>query len=290
MKNTIYKTTFALAAVVLSLTSCVKDELYDTPHPDHGKVTLTTDWSARGEGIAVPERWTMNIGDYTGEETAATHAPDHLFTPGSYTLSAYNQPEGIALSGTTATVAADTEHEGCIDSQPGWLFTSVQNITIEKDCDHAFTAPMRQQVRRLTLVIDPTGDTKERITAITATLGGAAGTLDFATQTHGTPSDIPLTFTKITEGEDAGKWTATVRLLGIAGEQQKLTGTLTFADGNPQPVSLESDLTTSLAEFNNGKTEPLTLDGTVAETPTEAGVTTTIDDWDEVKGDPVEAM
>lgn len=290
MKNTIYKMTLALTAIVLSLTSCVKDDLYDTPHPDHGKVAVTADWTARGEGIAVPEEWTVVMGDYTGEETAATHAPDHLFHPGSYTLSAYNRPEGIALSGTTATVAADTEHEGCIDGQPGWLFTSIQTVTIEKDRDHTFTAPMRQQVRRLTLVIEPTGDARERITAITATLGGTAATLDFATQTHGTPSDIALTFTKITEGENAGKWTATVRLLGIAGERQKLTGTLTFADGNPQPVSLESDLTTSLAEFNNGKTEPLTLGGTVAETPTEAGVTATIDDWDEVKGDPVEAM
>lgn len=289
MKNTIYKMTLALTAIVLSLTSCVKDDLYDTPHPDHGKVAVTADWTARGEGIAVPEKWTVAIGDYTGEETTATHAPGHLFTPGSYTLSAYNLPEGIALSGTTATVAADTEHEGCIDGQPGWLFTSVQNITIEHDRDHTFTAPMRQQVRRLTLVIDPTGDAKERITAITATLGGAAGTLDFATQTHGTPSDIPLTFTKITEGEDAGKWTATVRLLGIAGERQKLTGILTFADGNPQPVSLESDLTTSLAEFNNGKTEPLTLGGTVAETPIEAGVEATIAGWEQVNGGDVSA-
>ena len=276
MKNTIYKMTLALTAIVLSLTSCVKDDLYDTPHPDHGKVAVTADWTARGEGIAVPEEWTVAIGDYTGEETTATHAPDYLFKPGEYRITAYNPVGDITVSGTTATVAVS---DGFISGVPGWLFTHVQEVAIEKDTDHEFTARMQQQVRRLTLVIDPTGDAKERITAITATLGGAAGTLDFATQTHGTPSDIPLTFTKITEGEDAGKWTATVRLLGIAGEQQKLTGILTFADGNPRPVSLESDLTASLAEFNNGKTEPLTLGGTVAETPTEAGVTATIDDW-----------
>ena len=30
--------------------------------------------------------------DYTGTETAATHAPDHLFAPGSYTLAVWNPP------------------------------------------------------------------------------------------------------------------------------------------------------------------------------------------------------
>lgn len=287
MKNTIYRMTFALAAVVLLLTSCVKDELYDTPHPDHGKVTLTTDWTARGEGIAVPEKWTVAIGDYTGEETTATHAPDHLFKPGEYRITAYNPAGDITVSGTTATVAVS---DGFISGVPGWLFTHVQEVAIEHDRDHAFTAPMQQQVRRLTLVIDPTGDAKERIERIEGTLSGVAGTFDLVTGEHGTPSDVRLRFTKITEGEDAGKWTATVRLLGIAGEQQKLTGILTFADGNPQPVSLESDLTVSLAQFNSEKTRPLTLGGTVAETPTEAGVEATIADWDEVKGDPVEAM
>ena len=31
---------------VLLLASCdVKDPIYNTPHPDHGMITLTTDWS-----------------------------------------------------------------------------------------------------------------------------------------------------------------------------------------------------------------------------------------------------
>lgn len=266
-----------VAALLLS--SCVKDELYDTPHPDHGKAAVTADWTDRGEDIPVPEKWTISIGDYTGEETAATHAPDCLFEPGDYTLAAYNRPEGITISGTTATVAADPDNTGCIARHPEWFFTSVQQVTIEKDRDHEFTAPMRQQVRELTLVIEPTGDAKERITAITGTLGGAAGSLDFATDTHSLSSDIALTFTKITEGTDAGKWTATVRLLGIAGERQTLTGTIVFADDNPLPVTLESDLTESLAEFNTEKNTPFTLGGTIAETPTEGGFSATITDW-----------
>ena len=35
-----------LGAVTI-LTSCVKDDLYDTPHPDRGAVVVTTDWSGK---------------------------------------------------------------------------------------------------------------------------------------------------------------------------------------------------------------------------------------------------
>ena len=269
------------------LASCVEDELHDTPHPDTGSIAVTADWTQRGEGVDVPASWTVAIGDYTGEETGTVHAPDRLFPPGSYTLAAYNIPEGITVSGTTATVAADGSF---ITSAPGWLFTSVQEVAIEADTDYSLTAVMRQQVHQLTLVIEPTGDAADRIESIGGTLSGAAGTLDFATGTHGTPSEVELRFTKITAGDDAGKWTATVRLLGIAGDTQRLTATLTYTDGNPQPTSLESDLTAFLDGFNGDKDTPLTLGGTVVEPPTGAGVTATIDDWQTVTGDPVEAM
>ena len=275
------------AALTLAATSCVKDELHDTPHPDYGKITVTADWSDRGGGVDIPAEWTVTMGDYTGTETGATHSPDYLFKPGGYTLAAYNIPEGITISGTTAAVnAADG---GCIVNTPGWLFSSVQEVATEADTDYSLTAVMRQQVRELTLVIEPAGDAAERIESIVGTLSGAAGTLDFATGTYGTPSEVELRFTKITKGDDAGKWMATVRLLGIAGNLQRLTATLTYTDGNPQPTALESDLTTALDGFNDGKTAPLTLGGTIAETPGEAGFTGEITDWETVDGGGVDA-
>ena len=283
--NSIYKTSLLAAALLLSATSCVKDELHDTPHPDTGKITVTANWNDRGEDVSIPAQWTMTMGDYAGAETGATHAPDYLFAPGSYTLAAYNIPENITISGTTATVAPDSkvrvgQKEGfqglqvpfsatLISNAPGWLFTSVQEVTIEADTDYELTAVMHQQVRQLTLVIEPTGDAADRIESIEGSLSGAAGTLDFATGTYGAASEVALHFTKITEGEDAGKWTATMRLLGIAGDTQRLTATLTYADGNPADTGLESDLTEALADFNADKTVPLTLGGTIAETPEE---------------------
>ena len=286
MTTTRYTTTILTLALLLTLGGCVKDELHDTPHPDTGKVTVTADWADRGEGVDIPTEWTVTMGDYTGTETGATHSPDYLFNPGSYTLAVYNPADGITVSGTTATVAAAG---GFIVNTPGWLFTSVQEVAIEADTDYSLTAAMRQQVRLLTLVIEPTGDAADRIETIEGTLSGAAGTLDFATGTHGTPSEVELHFTKITDGDDAGKWMATVRLLGIAGDAQRLTATLTYTDGNPQPTSLNSDLTATLDGFNDGKTAPLTLGGTIAETPGEAGFTGEITDWETVDGGGVDA-
>lgn len=291
--NAVRKTDFlryvpvAIFAAMMSLTSCVKDKLFDTPHPDHGKVAVTADWTARGEGIAVPEKWTVNIGDYTGEETTATHAPDDLFAPGEYRIIAYNPVEDIAVSGTTASVASAGGRGGFISGTPGVLFTHVQDITIEKDKEHAFTAAMCQQTGSLTLMIEPTGDAAGRIERIEGSLSGVAGTMDFATGTYGAPSEVALHFTKITEGEHAGKWTATVWLLGVTGGVQQLSATITYTDGNPRPTALESDLTSALEGFNGGKTEALTLGGSVVETPTEGGFSATITDWEIAEKDNV---
>ena len=274
MKTARYIPILAAAAAALLAASCVKDTLYDTPHPDYGKIAVTADWSVRGEGIDIPATWTVTMGDYTGTETSATHAPDHLFAPGSYTLVVWNPAEGITVSGTTATIAAATGNragtDAFVDNAPGWFFTYTEQVSIEKDKDYPLTAAMKQQVRELTLVIEPTGDAAGRITEIVAHLTGAAGTLDFATDTYGAASNVVLPFTKITEGDDAGKWKATVRLLGVTGTEQLLTGEIRYAEGNPQPTTLKSDLTEALKEFNTKKPEPMTLGGTLVETPEEA--------------------
>lgn len=287
--NSIYKTSLLTAALLLAATSCVKDELHNTPHPDTGKITVTAAWTDRGDGVDIPAEWTVTMSDYTGTETGESHAPDYLFNPGSYTLAAYNTPEDITISGTTATVAPETGNGTYISNAPGWLLTSVQEVTVVADTDYELTAAMHQQVRQLTLVIEPTGDAADRVERIEGSLSGAAGTLDFATGTYGAASDVALHFTKITEGSDAGKWTVTVRLLGIAGDTQRLTATLTYAEGNPADTGLESDLTEALADFNSDKTVPLTLGGTIAETPTEAGVEAGITDWEKIDGGGVDA-
>ena len=68
--NSIYKTSLLTAALLLAATSCVKDELHDTPHPDTGKITVTADWTDRGDGVDIPAEWTVTMGDYTGNPCA----------------------------------------------------------------------------------------------------------------------------------------------------------------------------------------------------------------------------
>lgn len=268
---------YIIGMAALTLTGCVKDELFDTPHPGKGSITVTADWNARGEGIAIPQSWNLSMGDYHGTETAATHAPEHLFEPGSYSLVAWNPATDISVSGTTASVTSTAD--GCISGELGWLFTSVQEVTIEADRDHAFTAAMQQQVRQLTLTIRFTGDAAERVKGISGRLSGVAGTMDFASDTYGAPSSVALNFTKITQGENAGAWTATVRLLGITGESQQLTGGITYAGDNLPSTPIASDMTALLAGLNDNNTVPLSL-ACDLETPTQAGVTATIIDWE----------
>lgn len=268
---------YIIGMAALTLTGCVKDELFDTPHPGKGRITVTADWSARGEGIAIPQSWNLSMGDYHGTETAATHAPDHLFEPGCYSLVAWNPATDISVSGTSASVTSTAD--GCISGELGWLFTSVQEVTIEADRDHAFTATMQQQVRQLTLTIRLTGDAAERVEGISGRLSGVAGTMDFASDTYGAPSSVALNFTKITQGENAGAWTATVRLLGITGESQQLTGGITYAGDNLPSTPIASDMTALLAGLNDNNTVPLSL-ACDLETPTQAGVTAIIIDWE----------
>ena len=54
-------------------------------------------------------------------------------------------------------------------------------------------------------------------------------------------------------------------------------------------VGSRKDLSTALADFNADKTVPLTLGGTIAETPTEAGVEAGITGWETIDGGGVDA-
>ena len=264
MKPTRYIPILAAAAPALLTASCVKDTLYNTPHPNHGKITVTADWSARGEGIDIPATWTLSMGDYTGTETAATHAPDHLFAPGSYTLVAWNPAEGITVSGTTATVApaSGSQTTGTfIDNAPGWFFTHTEQVTIEKDTDYPFTAAMKQRVRELQLELEVTQGRPELIQSVTATLSGIAGIFDMEKgQTIGEPTSTVFSFTR-----DGSRLTADARLLGTMGAVQTMVLDIVFVDGG-RTQRTEVDLTEAMKDFNDDMTTAYRVTGTL-ETP-----------------------
>lgn len=284
MNKTIYITTFALAAVMLSLTSCVKDDLYNTPHPDKGAVTVAADWSDRSEACPVPTEYSlwhtccMAAGAYTLPGGAEKCLPE-LFEPGGHTLVACNAADKIGVSGLTATVAA---RDGGIAPLPGYLLTAAQQIAVVRDDTVRVVLAMRQRVRDLHIELTVTEGDPERIASIEGTLSGIAGSFDLAAQqTAGSAQSTSPSFTRAGD-----RITADARLLGTAGDKQMLTLEITFTDGRMQTT--ESDLTELLSGFDeDGMTEPLTVRGNLL-TPIEAGFTATVTDWEVGEREDVE--
>lgn len=123
------------AAGLLLLNSCVKDELYKTPHPDKGRITITADWSHRSTDCPLPEEYVLlhSCCEGTALKAPADREFCHpsLFEPNSHTLIAWNEADRITIDHTTAHI--NTVERGLLESLPGYLLTETQNINVIKD-------------------------------------------------------------------------------------------------------------------------------------------------------------
>ncbi len=292
--NTVRKTDFlrhvpvAIFAVAMSLTSCVKDDLYDTPHPSKGVIIVTTDWSGKDAEANIPQAYTLRIGEKEQSVSATTNVFDALLAPDSYGLTIYNTPEGISINGNTATVdgiSDVTRAASSIEPQPDYLFASYQEINVTADDTLRITAPMRQLVRSLNLELTATEGDYNRVQSATATLDGVATAVDITTGTLAdTPAQTTTAFT-----QDGGTFTLHFRLLGIVPTAvQTLTVSILFTDGHTQTVV--SDLTGQLDGFNSGGTAtvPVKLTGDLR-LHVEAGFSATITDWQQADGGNTDA-
>ncbi len=261
------------------LASCVKDELHDTPHPDQGVVSVSVDYPQGAEE-----------GDYTVEVDGkpldeGDNASDPL-TPGEHTVLVYNTPEGFTVTDGIAYVErvdGTRALTDLIDPLPETLYSGTKTVTVVADDTLHLDLSVAQRTRDLRLELTVTEGDPERITAITGTLSGVAGAYDLRSETlYGEAVSTRPAFTR-----SGGKVVADLRLLGTMGEAQVLTLRLSFLNGNPQDITIESDLTEQLAGFNLG-TGTITLDGEL-HTPTEAGVEAAIMDWKVVDGGSVDA-
>jgi hypothetical protein len=277
-----------VAAGVL-LASCVKDELYNTPHPDKGAVLVTTDWTGCSSDAVLPADYILRIGSEEQTVKGETNVFKSLFLPETQSLLVYHQAEGVTVSGTTATV--NTLEDGTLNPMPGFLFSASKELEIQKDDTLKVTVPMMQRIRTLALTLKLKPGDEQLITETAATLTGIASSVDLATGslTAAEGKTVVPIFTMGTGGGETRAsgdpiLTASLRLPGVmTGEKQELTLAVTLTDGTVQNVV--TDLTQALKNFGSGKMEPLVLDATLMLPDVEgdaAEVSATISDWNVV--------
>ena len=280
MKTLRYIGVAAGVAALLWGTSCVKDTLCNTPHPEHGVIRLSlvgmldqTAYTASVEGTAVAV-----------EGTEFTHPT--LLEPGDHRVTVYTPSEGYVLEGLTARVASvdgsasiTRADERVILSMPDYLHTGSQLVTVAADDTTEVEMPLGHRARDLRLELEVTEGRPELIQSVTGTLSGIAGAFDMeAEQTTGEPVATVFAFTR-----EGSKLTADVRLLGTMGGLQTLELYIVFTDGG-RTQHTEVNLTEALADFNSDMTTTYRVSGTL-ETPVGMEeVSTEITGWETVEG------
>lgn len=260
MRKTIYTVRYCVAAaLLLAATSCVKDELHDTPHPDRGAVTVSL------TGLAADGEYVLDIDGQTADITGSPFTFPDLLTPGTYSLVVYNRAEGFTFDGRMAQVHTEdgkTRADGAsIIPLPGYLKTASREITVTADDTLHLTPAPQQRVRDLHIEFTVTQGRPELIQTVTATLSGIAGIFDMEKgQTIGEPASTVFSFTR-----DGSKLTADLRLLGTMGDVQTLVLDIVFTDGG-RTQHTEVELTEAMKEFNGDMTTAYRVTGTL-ETP-----------------------
>lgn len=280
----------AIFAVATSLVGCVKDELYDTPHPDKAAVVITTDWVDALDETDVPAAYNIGMdGDEAAKTQEATTVYPGLLAPGKHSVFVYNEPQGMTISGTTASVKRLSD--GTLEPMPDYLFSATTEFEAPADDTVHVAVPMVRRLCPITLNLSLEDGNTEDIASITATLGGMAASVDLRTGMTGRENatvtlDIKQQAKTKARAYTEGRLEMRCRVVGInSQERQVLTVKVVMADGHVQDI--ESDLSDRLKDLNTGM-EPIELTGMV-EAPQDGHFSGSITDWTDVTGDPVEA-
>lgn len=258
--------------LLLPITACnIDDALYNTPHPDKGAVTVTT---------GCPDMHRLMINETTVTVRGETNVFPALLNEATYTLAAFNMPEGMTATG--GVVSVNTLSDGTLTPQPGELRSNVMQIDVAKDDTLRVSLPLQQRTRRLTLKMTTEGGDASIIASTDAALTGIAPAINVSTnRLTGAPATVKPFFTLAD-----GVLTAEVNLIGVfPDEKQMFTITITATDGQQQ--ILKQDLSEVFATFNQS-TEPLTL-GAKLELMLDASFGFNITDWTEGRSGTADA-
>ena len=277
--------------VALMLTSCVKDDIDNTPNPSQGAIVITTDWSSRADQAVQPVSYTLRVSGQSGQSDEQpvkgnTNIFHSLLAPAAYELLVYNTPEAITVTGDVATIASTDENN--IEALPGYLFSATQTLDVVKDDTLFVTVGMLQHIRQLTLVLKLKEGDHDRITSLNATLSGIASSINLATGAWVSPTGVSLSpvFEKTEEKDGTPTLTATIRLLGsIAEEKQDLS--IAVALNNQSVYTIKTDLTEVLQKCFDGSMTPLVL-GANFDLPSQGDFSGNINSWNSVEGGHVD--
>lgn len=272
--------TLLIGMAAIALTSCVKDQLYDTPHPDTGGLTVTTDWSSKSNEATIPDTYILMIGDIMQTVSGETNRFEQLLAPGAHNLTAFNIPEGMSLSGSIMSV--NTLSDGLIESMPENLYIANRLFDIAADSELEITVPMLQYTRRLEIVLTVQEGQYERVANANATLSGICGAIDILSEQRSAIAQS----TNSAVLQDGNKFHLAYNLLGIIpSEKQTLKIDISFTNGDTQTI--ESDLTSLLTDYHN-EVSTLKLAGDLF-LPLEGSFSGVISGWEVANGGNTDA-
>lgn len=286
-----------MGTALILASSCVKDTLYNTPHPEKGAVTVQLDWSGISPELPAPDSYVLNIDGDEQTVSGTVNTFDQLTEPGSHTLLVYNRPEGISFSGDVASVnevgraeravmgraTADVADIVRIEPMPGYLFASSHTINVQADDTLKLPITPQQYVRLVEMDLKVTEGDYERVTAVVATLGGVERSVNIRTgERLGVPATTRTTFLR-----GGNRCSGSFRLLGILpSQQQTLTVDLTLSNGETHRIV--SDLSGQMKDFNSG-IAPLKLTGDLR-LPLGGGLEGSIEGWQQADGGNTDAQ
>lgn len=270
MKRQLYNAITIVAAAALSLTSCVKDDLHNTPNPDKGSVIVAPDWSDALAVADIPPTYILAVDGGEAKPAAGESAAfPELLTPGQHQLLVYNQPQGITINATTARI--DKLADGTATPLPGYLFSAIKSFTVVADSEQTIAVPMKRLICPVAIILTLDGDNVGAIADVKASLSGLAGSVDLQSgKIDGSVAmNLPVERT-------ANLITLRCRTFGPgSSDKQTLTVTVTMADGHTETAV--SDLTFALKDLQT-QMAPIEIKGSLT-APQDGHFVGTITDW-----------
>ncbi len=266
---------FTMVLVALTAVGCYKSEL-----KNKGELTLEISLPSLPDypsGADISENFSAIISGEQYDVDGSTLALGEVES-GEYSLYVYNNATSITMDGFTAKIASSG---GVAEDQIGVLFFGKQLVTVTAADIISSDLTLEPIVRPLAIDIQVLKGDAERITSIEASLTGIASEWDCLEDKP--QGDILRIEPTIVEGapqiraEVEGRYSCIAYLLGVLGNEQTLTLSITFNDGKQQTI--EMNASEELKEFNHNKGSTFTL---VCElyVPDNAGVSGTVIDWE----------